>query len=74
MPPGRVLVETGDHVGLVRSVAASTTTALSPAQEMVNPNLFVWTPKLGSLVWPCGFHRAVGRSPKFVPQPVDPGN
>ena len=37
-PSVRVLVETGDQVGVVRLVVASTITLVLVAQEMMKPN------------------------------------
>ena len=69
----RVLVLTGSQTGLARFVEASTTRTRLLAQVMVNPNRFVRTPKLGSLVWTSGCQSAVGRPPNVAPQPVVPG-
>ena len=72
----RVFVATGDQAGLARLVEASTMTGTFVAQEMMKPNWFVFTPKLGPLVRITGFgrnHNAVGRPPKVEVQPVVPG-
>ena len=51
----RVLVPTGDQTGLARFVQASTTTGrfCCPSDDEAEP--LVCTPKLGLLVWICGF-------------------
>ena len=72
----RVLVRTGDQIGLARSVQASTTTEMFVAQEMMKPNPLVRTPKLGPLFRINGYgsdHSAVGRSANVGPQPAVPG-
>ncbi len=76
VPPVRALVETGDQVGGLKVVLASTTRELFVPQEMVKPKQFVCTPKVETVVriTGCGSSNwAVGRSPKVVLQPVVPG-
>jgi len=59
-----VLVLTGDQLGLIKEVLASTTTEVFVAQEMRKPKALVLMPKLGAIVSMTGYgrtHRAVGR-------------
>ena len=49
-PVTRVLVATGDQVGLAKRVQASTTTGRFVDQEMMKPNPLALTPKLGAVV------------------------
>ena len=72
----RVLVETGDQVGSVGSVEASTTTSAFVAQEIRKPNPLDATPKLGPKSKISGEDRnqgSVGASTNEVLQPVVPG-
>ena len=71
-----VLVETGDQIGLARSVEASTTTSVLVAQEILKPKPLVSTPKLGPKSRMTGSGRnqsRVGLPPNVGPQPVVPG-
>ena len=70
-PSVRVLATTGTQAGLSRFVVASTTMTRLLAPVMVNPNRFVRTPKLSSLVLTRGFHSTAGRPANVAPQPVD---
>ncbi len=54
-PSMRVFVLTGDQTGLARVVEASTTTEAFVAQEILQPNWFVGTLKLGVVVRITGY-------------------
>ena len=59
-----MFVLTGDQARFAGSLLASTTTGMFVAQEMIKPNLFVWTPKLERKSKITGFgnaHCAVGK-------------
>ena len=76
-----VLVPTGTQIGLVRLVAASTTTSALVAQEILKPNWLFWTPKLrreaqDHWIWKipwCRRATAKGRPPARGPRQVIDG-
>jgi hypothetical protein len=65
-----VLVATGDQVGLVKPVVASTTTALSLAQVIVKPKPLAGTPKLAAQGHACLFAIRSGPATGFERVPA----
>ena len=68
----RILVCSGNQVGRAKFVQASTTMTWPLVQMMLNPNRFIFTPKLAPLACTYGFHNTVGRPLNVGPQPVVP--